>query len=170
MTGPQLEPVHGIDAVRQLAHRVYEDPVNRAATGWFDEADKEEAIEALVGLWERRFEAGWSVHRILVDGQLIGLAGHGPLDEPDRPPGLAVYLLETGRGRGWGTRIAQRLVDQARKAGVETMETVAHADNTASHTMLERVGFQATGPCTAEWAVESGEAWVTFVNELDDRR
>lgn len=167
MTGPELDPLHDIDAVRQLARRVYEDPANRAATGWFDEADKEDAIQALVGLWERRFEAGWSVHRILADDRLIGLAGHGPFDEPDHPPGLAVYLLEAGRGRGWGTAIAQRLVDQARTAGVETMETVAHAENTASHTMLERVGFQATGPCTAEWAVESDQAWTIFVNDLD---
>lgn len=170
MTGPELEPLHDIDAVRQLARRVYQDPANRAATGWLDEADKEEAVQALVGLWERRFEAGWSVHRIVDEDQPVGLAGHGPFDDPDRPPGLAVYLLETGRGRGWGTTIAQRLVDRARKAGVRAMETVAHADNMASHTMLERVGFEEAGPCEAEWAVASGQAWLRFVNQLDDRR
>ncbi len=170
MTGPTLQPLHDIDAVRQLAHRVYQDPANRAATGWFQEDDKDEAIEALVDLWERRFKAGWSIHQIVDEDQLIGLAGHGPFDEPDHPPGLAVYLLEAGRGRGWGTRIAQRLVDQARKAGVQAMETVAHAENTASHAMLERVGFEEAGPCEAEWAVASGEPWLRFVNELDDRR
>ncbi len=167
MASLELEPIDELDAVRQLAGRIYADPVNRAATGWFDEADKAEAIEALTGLWERRFEAGWTVHRIVHEGEAVGLAGLGPLDEPDEPPGLAVYLLEAGRGHGWGTEIAQRLVDRARKAGVERMETVAHGGNVASHRMLATVGFQVAGPCQAEWALGSDEPWITFVNELD---
>lgn len=166
MTEPSLEPLDDVDAVTQLARRVYQDPVNRAATGWFDQADKAEAIEAMAGLWERRYEAGWTVYRILAEDRTIGLAGLGPLDDVEDPPGLAVYLLEEGRGRGWGTQLAQRLVDRARKAGVPRMETVAHADNRASHRMLEHVGFEAAGPCRAEWAVESGQAWITFANDL----
>lgn len=167
MARPELETLDDLDAVRRLARQVYEDPANRAATGWFDDADKEQAIEAMVGLWERRREAGWTVYRLLDGDRTVGLAGLGPVDEPDQPPGLAVYLLEEGRGRGWGTRIAQRLVDRARKAGVPRMETVAHADNTASHRMLENAGFEAAGPCEADWAIESGQAWVTFVADLD---
>ncbi|MDX1612031.1 MAG: GNAT family N-acetyltransferase [Candidatus Thermoplasmatota archaeon] len=159
-----LVPLSHPVSLEALAYRIYEEEANRQATGWMHEEDKGEAIASLVGLWHRRAAKGWTTYAIQRDGRTVGLAGFGPVTDPDDPPGLGVYLLE--RGQGIGSWAACELVERARKAGAKRMETVAHAGNMASHRMLEKAGFRRGGPCEAAWAVASGEPWVVWVLDL----
>ncbi|HYN87650.1 MAG TPA: GNAT family N-acetyltransferase [Ardenticatenaceae bacterium] len=64
-------------------------------------------------------------------------------DEPaSRPPELAaIYVLPEAQGQGHGRALFQRLLEECRRSGVETLSVAVHRDNWPSRRWYERRGF-----------------------------
>lgn len=159
---PSLEPVTDGDELTTLVETVFSDPGARRGMGWTEDDDPEEAMEAISGLWAKRFERGWRIYDVRREGQRVGLAALGPPEEPE--PWWAVYLLE--RGEGLGKAIGRRLVERARRDGADALLAVTWVKNAASRGMLEALGFEQQGPAPYDWAEESELAWLAYRREL----
>lgn len=157
-----LEPVAGKDELEALVADVFADPGTRRGMGWTEDEDPEEALEAIWGLWERRFAADWRIYEVRHEDERAGLAGLGPIE--DGQAWWAVYLLE--RGEGLGTATGERLVEQARQQGARTLIAVTWKQNEASRAMLETLGFEEEGPAPYDWAEESELSWLRYRREL----
>lgn len=131
--------------------------------GWTEADDTAEALEAIHGLWERRFEEGWRILEVRHEDERAGLAGLGPIED-DGTAWWAVYLVE--RGKGIGREVGRRLIEQARKQGATTLVAVTWAKNDASQRMLEALGFEDIGPAPYDWADESQLDWLQYRQEL----
>jgi RimJ/RimL family protein N-acetyltransferase len=81
------------------------------------------------------------------DGRIVGdLGTHGP---PDRAGCVEIgyALAPSARGKGIGTAAIAALVGRpATVPGIRQVTAVTGAQNTASRRLLERQGFQITGP------------------------
>lgn len=91
---------------------------------------------------------GW--YGVLRDGErrvLVGSAGYfGPPDVTGIVE-IGYSVVESYRGRGVATEMVNALVERALgTAGVTAVVAEAHQDNIASHKVLERAGFEETGP------------------------
>lgn len=157
-----LETVTDDDELADLVEAVFSDPGTRRGMGWTEDDDPEEAMEAISGLWEKRFERGWRIYDVRREGERVGLAALGPPDEAE--PWWAVYLLD--RGEGLGKAVGRRLVEQARRDGASAVLAVTWAENAASRGMLEALGFEERGPAPYGWAEESELAWLAYRREL----
>ena len=85
---------------------------------------------------------------VAVENGLRGFASFGDF----RPwPGYAlsvehsVYMEEPARGRGIGSALLQRLIDEARARGKHTMIGGIDAENLASITLHAKFGFTEVG-------------------------
>lgn len=83
-----------------------------------------------------------------VDGRVVGAcwvrttAGYGHLD--DSTPAFAISLYREYRGRGIGTRMLQRMLEQLRQAGYARASLGVAKANRAAH-LYERLGFRIVG-------------------------
>ena len=66
-------------------------------------------------------------------------AGYGFVDE--ETPELAVAVVPSRRGRGFGEELLTALMDRARKSGHRALSLAVHRDNPAIR-LYERFGFQ----------------------------
>lgn len=163
---PSLEPIEDPAQLEAVVERVFSDPGARKGMGWTEADDPAEAIEAIEGLWQHRFEEGWVLEAVHADGVLAGLAGYGPVDAPE--PLVAVYLLR--RGEGIGTWATDQFIERAREQGARAVRAITWARNTGSRRMLEAIGFEAVGPVDARWARESELEWIEHRLRLEDGR
>lgn len=158
----RLEPVGSEDELQALVEHVFSDPGARRGMGWTEDDDPAEAMEAIWGLWERRFADGWQAYEVRHAGDSAGLAGLGPIEGGQA--WWAVYLVK--RGEGLGTETGRRLVDRARERDVETLIAVTWTENEASRRMLETLGFREEGPAPYDWAEESELSWLRYRRKL----
>lgn len=156
-----LARVESPGALEDLVHDVFSDPQVRRGMGWTEADDTDEALEAIWGLWERRFREGWRLFEVRHQDERAGLAGLGPVEEATA--WWAVYLTE--RGRGLGQAIGRRLAKRAREEGAEELVAVTWARNQASQGMLEALGFESVGPAPYDWARESELEWLEYRRE-----
>lgn len=154
-----FEPIEDADTLRSVVGEVFADSQVRRGMGWTEDDDPEEAREAIEGLFERRFESGWWLADVRMQGERAGLAGLGPTDE-DGAAWYAIYLLH--RGEGLGRAVTERLIDRARKHGVDELIAVSWAENDAIQGLLESVGFEFVGEAPYDWADESELTWVEY--------
>jgi L-amino acid N-acyltransferase YncA len=90
-------------------------------------------------------------HPVIVaerDGEVVGWAALGPYRE--RPAWVhtsevAVYVADSQRGSGVGSRLLQALVDEGRGLGLHALVSQVVAGNDASIRMAERLGFERAG-------------------------
>jgi protein lysine acetyltransferase len=66
------------------------------------------------------------------------------MNEPERAD-MAVAVVDEWHGRGLGTVLGDRLVAQARAAGVDTLTGSTFAFNTPAKALLKRLGFLPKG-------------------------
>lgn len=155
-----LRPIESLSTLTGLVEETFSDPEVRLGIGWQPEDDTEEAMAAIQDLFERRFEQGWTLWQVTLDGRGAGLAGLGPIDPEDGSAWYAIYL--TLRGQGLGTRVTERVVERARQRGVETLVAVMWAENEASRALMTGQGFAFAGPAPYAWAQESELDWVEY--------
>lgn len=167
MRGSELtfHEVHAEPELAVLVDAVFADAEVRRGMGWTPEDDVDEAMAAIHGLWEHRFEGGWTLWRIHAADALVGLAGLGPVDEEDETAWSAVYLLE--RGEGFGARVTERLVEHARQVGACALVAVTWAENEAAKALLEVTGFEPEGPARYDWAKESELSWEQWIRPVN---
>lgn len=157
-----LAPVTAEAELTELVDHVFSDPGTRRGMGWTEDEDPEEAMASIRGLWEHRLETGWRLYDVRSDGQRVGLAGLGPIEEGEA--WWAVYLLE--RGEGYGQATGRRLIEAARQRGVRALIAVTWAKNEPSKRMLEALGFTEQGPAPYGWAEESELSWLQYRRTL----
>lgn len=141
-----LQPV-----TRRIAQAVLDGgPITRR----FEEGALHERIPQAMGFAIRDIESGaarvlptvWLVVR-RADGRIVGdLGTHGPPDSEGCVE-IGYSLAPSARGKGTGTAAVAALVERlAAVPGIRRLTAVTSAQNTASRRLLERRGFQLTGP------------------------
>lgn len=141
-----LQPV-----TRRIAQAVLDGgPITRL----FEEGALHDRLPQAMGFAIGDFDSGaaavlprvWLVVR-RADGRILGdLGTHGP---PDREGCVEIgySLAPSARGKGIGTAAVAGLVRRlAAVPGIRQLTAVTGAKNTASRRLLERQGFQLTGP------------------------
>jgi phosphinothricin acetyltransferase len=58
---------------------------------------------------------------------------------------ISAYVDEHARGRGVGTALLERLIEQAERGGIWTLETGVFPENAPSLALLKRFGFREVG-------------------------
>jgi L-amino acid N-acyltransferase YncA len=107
-------------------------------------------FETEVPSWAEWDAAHLPQHRIVaeLDGQVIGWAALSPASTRRCYAGVvenSVYVAEAARGRGIGRLLLERLIKQARLAGIWTIQTSIFPENRASLALHERCGFRVIG-------------------------
>jgi phosphinothricin acetyltransferase len=80
--------------------------------------------------------------------QLVGWAALGPVSARACYRGVAevsIYVAEAARGRGVGRLLMEALISASEAAGVWTLHSSIHADNTTSIALHSRCGFRVVG-------------------------
>ena len=114
-------------------------PISRYVEGWGREGDR-----ALIAIDDfQRVGAAW--YRLFRPDR----PGYGFLDEST--PELAIAVVPSRRGRGFGHELLQALMEQARKDGFEALSLSVDRDN-PSVKLYESYGFEKVededGACT----------------------
>jgi len=119
-------------------------------------------FETEVPSWDEWDAAHLPQHRIVaeLDGEVIGWAALSPASTRRCYAGVvenSVYVAEAARGRGVGRLLLERLIKQARLAGIWTIQTSIFPENRASLTLHERCGFRVVG--TRERIAKRDGSW-----------
>jgi RimJ/RimL family protein N-acetyltransferase len=159
-----LEPLATWPDVRDVAQDVFADPDVRLGLGWQPHEDEDTALDAIMGLFEQRYQDGWRLYEVRHEDRRAGLAGIGPRGENEA--WYAIYLLE--RGEGLGARVTERFVEQAREEDLDALVAITWAENEASHGLLESQGFEFVGEAEYDWSEDSELTWIEFRHPLED--
>lgn len=162
-----LDPVETLDELDALVEATFSDPEVRRGMGWIPSDDADKALEAIHGLFTRRFEAGWDLRAVRTEDGLAGLVGLGPLDEEDRSPWYAVYLLD--RGRGLGRKLTRWALDLAQNRGAREVIAITWQENEPMRNLLDSEGFSLHGEAAYQWAQESELTWLEYRKRLPSR-
>ncbi|GAA1394899.1 N-acetyltransferase family protein [Luteococcus peritonei] len=98
--------------------------------------------------WQHKSAQGHPVLVAEVDGQVLGFAAYGSFRDKAgyaRTVEHSVYVAEGARAAGIGRMLMTALVDRARGDGMHVMVGVLDADNEASVSFHERLGFVEAG-------------------------
>ena len=107
-------------------------------------------FETEVPSWEEWDAAHLPGHRLVaeLDGEVVGWAALAPTSTRRCYAGVvenSVYVAEQGRGRGIGRALLEKLIADARRAGIWTIQTSIFPENRVSHALHERCGFRVIG-------------------------
>jgi len=107
-------------------------------------------FETEVPSWDEWDAAHLPQHRIVaeLDGEVIGWAALSPASTRRCYAGVvenSVYVAEAARSGGVGRLLLERLIKQARLAGLWTIQTSIFPENRASLALHERCGFRVVG-------------------------
>jgi L-amino acid N-acyltransferase YncA len=114
-------------------------------------------------VWDRAHLPG---HRLVAveDGRVVGWAALAPVSKRDCYRGVAensVYVDSTRQGRGIGRALLERLVADAERAGIWTIQTGIFPENEASIALHRSCGFRVVG--TRERLAQLDGAWRDVV-------
>lgn len=105
----------------------------------------DEAIEA----WREEHEDDrYPVFVAAVEGDVLGWTALSPYDRKpcfDRTASSSTYVRRSGRGRGIGTALRVRLIEEARARGFHTIVNRIFVTNEQSLALTERLGFVRVG-------------------------
>ncbi|HEV8685662.1 MAG TPA: GNAT family N-acetyltransferase [Gaiellaceae bacterium] len=107
-------------------------------------------FETEAPLWDAWDESHYHEHRLVAveDGRVVGWAALSPVSERCCYSGVAegsVYVAPEAQGRGIGRMLLERLVADADRAGIWTIQTGIFPENTASVRLHVRCGFRIVG-------------------------
>jgi L-amino acid N-acyltransferase YncA len=97
--------------------------------------------------WDAGHLAG---HRLVaeVEGEVVGWAALAPVSTRRCYSGVvenSVYVARDVRGHGIGRALLERLIADARRAGIWTIQTSIFPENRASLALHQRCGFRVVG-------------------------
>jgi L-amino acid N-acyltransferase YncA len=107
-------------------------------------------FETGVPSWEEWEHAHLPGHGLVAveDGRVVGWASLSPVSERCCYSGVAensIYIAEDAQGRGVGRMLLERLVADAERAGIWTIQTGIFPENVASVKLHMRCGFRIVG-------------------------
>ncbi len=147
-----------VAAAQRLVEGVAPEPGDRAT--WHPDYPLPDTVDALSMLLASHSAMGtlsllprWWVHRIHLDGQVVGDVGfHGP------PAAEGPVVVELGyavvpavRGRGVASAAVAQLLELAWRDGAEQVVAGTEEDNGPSQGVLRRAGFQRR--LAGDWAL-----------------
>jgi phosphinothricin acetyltransferase len=83
-----------------------------------------------------------------IEGQVVGWAALSPVSGRCVYGGVAeasVYVANSARGQGVGTRLLQGLVEESERAGIWTLQGGIFPENAASLALHQACGFRTVG-------------------------
>lgn len=89
----------------------------------------------------RQLGQGTVFLRLLVDGRLIGFAAHSPTSDPDERKLDKLYLHPDHQRHGHGSRLLQRVMEEARALGCSSLMLTVNKRNTKAIAAYEKNGF-----------------------------
>jgi L-amino acid N-acyltransferase YncA len=100
--------------------------------------------------WEEWDASHLPSHRLVAveSGRVVGWAALSPVSERCCYSGVAensIYIAPEAQGRGIGRRLLERLVADAERAGIWTIQTGIFPENVASVQLHMRCGFRIVG-------------------------
>jgi L-amino acid N-acyltransferase YncA len=115
---------------------------------WDGMRDGLATFETEVPTWQQ-WDAAHSLRLVAeVDGEVVGWAALAPVSKRRCYGGVTentVYVAREARGLGVGRALLEKLIAQARKAGIWTIQASIFPENRASLALHERCGFRVVG-------------------------
>jgi RimJ/RimL family protein N-acetyltransferase len=112
----------------------------------------ENADEAFLRSWIRRYEHGWDdgsragFAPVAHDGEVLGFASLVHVDLPAAEAEIGYLVGKAARGRGVATRALRLLTNWSfDELGLERVELLIQPENTASARVAERAGYELEG-------------------------
>jgi L-amino acid N-acyltransferase YncA len=107
-------------------------------------------FETTTPSWEAWDSSHLEGHRVvaLQDGAIVGWAALAPVSRRECYRGVAedsVYVAADAQGRGAGRALLERLIADAERAGIWTIQTGIFPENEASLALHRRCGFRVVG-------------------------
>jgi L-amino acid N-acyltransferase YncA len=107
-------------------------------------------FETEVPSWEEWDAAHLAAHRLVTvaDGEVVAWAALSPVSDRCVYGGVAensIYVAPKAQGRGVGRALLTRLVEDAERAGIWTIQTGIFPENEASIALHLRCGFRIVG-------------------------
>ena len=123
-------------------------------------------FETVVPTWPEWDETHLPAHRFVAveSDEVLGWIALAPVSSRCCYRGVAevsAYVGEQSRGRGVGAALLERLIRDAERAGIWTLETGVFPTNEASLALLKRFGFREVG--VRERIGQVGGAWRDVV-------
>jgi L-amino acid N-acyltransferase YncA len=117
---------------------------------WDGMRDGLATFETEVPSWEEWDAAHLPDNRLVaeLDGEVVGWAALSPASNRRCYSGVvenSVYVEREARGRGIGRALLEKLIHDARRAGLWTIQTSIFPENRASLALHERCGFRVVG-------------------------
>jgi L-amino acid N-acyltransferase YncA len=113
-------------------------------------AGRNATFETEVPAWDAWDRSHLDGHRLVAvdDGRVVGWAALAPVSERCVYGGVAensVYVDSSAHGRGIGKALLERLITDAERAGIWTIQTGVFPENEASIALHLRCGFRVVG-------------------------
>lgn len=107
-------------------------------------------FETTAPAWEAWDAAHLSICRLVArrEYSVVGWAALSPISKRACYAGVAevsIYIAAAARGNGVGKALFQALIDQSERAGFWTLHSSVFAENTASLSLHQAVGFRLIG-------------------------
>jgi len=104
--------------------------------------------EAAALHWVEGLSPGEIVRAITLEGELIGICGIAPFEDDEKSAELGYWLGKPFWGFGYATTAARMIIQLAfEEMKIERLTAGHFTDNPASGRVLEKLGFNKTGPC-----------------------
>lgn len=114
--------------------------------------------------FDEKMEHGYPIFGAYSGDELIGYAGYGTWRAAQgyrRTVELTIYVDRKNRGTGIGTKLMQKIIDQAKADGFHVMVGAIDSENQASIDFHKRFGFVETARMP-EVALKNGQ-WLNLV-------
>jgi phosphinothricin acetyltransferase len=107
-------------------------------------------FETEVPSWEQWEHSHLPEHRLVAeeDGRVVGWIGLAPVSARPCYAGVAeisVYVTESVRGQGVGSKLLAAVVESSERSGIWTLQTSVFPENEPSLALLRRFGFRTVG-------------------------
>jgi phosphinothricin acetyltransferase len=116
--------------------------------------------------WEEWDAAHWRDPRLVArcDGVVVGWAALTPVSARECYRGVgevSIYIAEHAQGRGVGRTLMEALIAASEAAGIWTLHSSIHSDNTRSLALHERCGFRVVG--RRERIAQRADGWADTI-------
>jgi phosphinothricin acetyltransferase len=107
-------------------------------------------FETEVPSWEAWDDSHLTDRRLVAEdaGQVVGWIALAPVSRRPCYAGVAeisVYVAESARGEGVGSKLLAAVAESAESGGIWTLQTSVFPENEASLALLRRFGFRVVG-------------------------
>ena len=90
------------------------------------------------------------------EGAIVAVARYAAWPDRRERAEIAFAVVDEWHGHGLGSALADRLVDHARRSGLDALTASTLSENTAAHALLRRLGFvrRRSSPGVVEYELD----------------